>query len=150
MLMLFYLLQECYLNLGNLYKGIWWMVYLFVNEKGIIVLYMLGRVFKQGLIFIIGFFRIMGCNNVVMWNDIYYKIRRSGGLERYCKYKIKFIKMICFVFVYFYLIFLVGLVILILIILSVFERSQKLRGLWLWKRKNLEKIKSRGEKLIYI
>lgn len=50
---------------------------------------MLERVFKYCLIFIVGFFCIFGKDNMVIWNDIYYKIRREGGLEKYVKELIK-------------------------------------------------------------
>lgn len=123
MLMLLYLSQECHPSPGNPYKGTRRTAYLPANEKGTTVLHMLGRAFKQGLTFTIGFSRTTGRNNVVTWNDIHHKTRRSGGPERYCKYKTKSIRIMCLVYVYFHLIFLVGLVTLTLIILSVFERS---------------------------
>lgn len=74
---------ECHPNPGNSYKGTRRTAYLPVNEKGTTVLRMLERAFKQGLTFTIGFSRTTGRNNVVTWNDIHHKTRRSGGPERF-------------------------------------------------------------------
>lgn len=54
---------------------------------------MFERVFKYRLIFTVGFFRIFGKDNMVIWNDIYYKIRRDGGFEKYVEKLI----MICYI-----------------------------------------------------
>lgn len=75
--------EECHPNPGNPYKGTRRTAYLPANEKGTTVLHMLGRAFKQGLTFTIGFSRTTGRNNVVTWNDIHHKTRTSGGPERF-------------------------------------------------------------------
>lgn len=59
------------------------MGYFLFNKKGRLIVKLFNVVFSRWLVFIIGWLRIIGYDGVIIWNDIYYKIRMEGGLVRY-------------------------------------------------------------------
>ena len=71
---------------GMRYLGITRNAYLPDNEEGNKVLKLLQQAFKQKLTFTIGRSSTSGLNNVITWNDIHHKTRRTGGATRYYKH----------------------------------------------------------------
>ena len=68
---------------GMKYAGTTRTAYLPDNEEGNKVLRLLQKAFDQKLTFTIGRSSTSGVNNVMTWNDIHHKTRRTGGATRY-------------------------------------------------------------------
>jgi deltex-like protein len=77
-------------NPGKRYFGMTREAYLPDNDEGNKVLRLLQKAFDQKLTFTIGRSPITGATNVVTWNDIHHKTRRTGGATRYDNFTITF------------------------------------------------------------
>ena len=68
---------------GRRYFGFTRTAFLPDNEDGQKILRLLQKAFKQKLTFTIGRSSTTGMDNVITWNDIHHKTRRTGGAGRY-------------------------------------------------------------------
>ena len=73
-------------NPGKRYFGTVRSAHLPDNEEGNKILRLLQKAFDQKLTFTIGRSSTTGATNVVTWNDIHHKTKRTGGPTRYDKY----------------------------------------------------------------
>ena len=78
-------------NPGKRYCGTMRSAFLPDNDEGNKVLKLLQKAFRQRLTFTIGRSSTTGANNVITWNGIHHKTRRTGGPTRYLKYILNYI-----------------------------------------------------------